>query len=132
MSDVQFVNLLSSLFVVKGIAFTEFEIYIWDAEKNKSKRVETLHDLEELDDFSAMFCLSNVQTSINNTPFNFEQLNFSCLCKNGKCCDLYLDPDVFTFNSEDNATIDLMRKMNDTMKKRLNAIAQALFALKSS
>jgi len=132
LSKKDFDNLLAGLFSAKGIVFKKFKIYIWNIEENICESVEAFHDLEKLNNFSAIFCLSNVKTSINDTPFNFEKLDFSCRCENGKCCDFCLDPDVFTFNSEDNSTINLMRKMNDDMIKRLTAIAQALFILKSS
>jgi DNA modification methylase len=93
LSKKDFDNLLAGLFSAKGIVFKKFKIYIWNIEENICESVEAFHDLEKLNNFSAIFCLSNVKTSINDTPFNFEKLDFSCRCENGKCCDFCLDPD---------------------------------------
>ena len=132
MSEKKLERLLTNLFAVKGIAFEGFEIYIWNIETNRSERVEKFGTFEELGDFDVIFCLSNVQVSVNDVPFNFERFDFSCSCVNGKCCNLYLDPDVFSFDSGEDDDIKLITKMRDDMMERLSKVAQALFSLRSS
>ena len=110
LSEKQLEKLVGDLFEIKGISFESFEIYIWNVTTNEKQVVKTLQAFEKLDDFDAMFCFSKVKTSINGTPFKFDQLDFSCSCVKGQCCNLYLDPDIFSFNSEEEIGVDVSKK----------------------
>ena len=132
LTEKQLNNLLISLFAIKEIKFEEFEVYIWNVEKNKGDIVKSFQDFEKWDSFDVIFCLSNVQVSINNTPFTFGKLDFNCCCDDKKCTNLYLSPDIFDFNSETEIGTELLEKMEKNMKTRLSEIAQALFSLKRS
>lgn len=127
MSEQKFSNLLSSLFAVKEITFEQFEIYLWTEEKGE--RAKTLEIFERGNDYFVIFCLSNVHLSINGTPYNFVQFDFSCRCDSGKCCDLYISPDVFNFNAEKDINVETLQKMEVEATQRLSGIAQALFSL---
>ncbi len=131
MAEELFDKLLHNIFSVKGITYKKIEIYLWTDENGTP--VKTFDAFEKKEDYTAIFCLSDVNLSINGIPFEFGQFDFACKCVNGQACGLYfVDPDEFRFNSEEELNTQRMTELKDSLMGRMFPVVQSIFSLGSS
>lgn len=122
-----FDNLLKSLFSIKGITYDTIEVYAW--KDDKGSPIQKLDDFRYFGNFYIVFYLTDVRLEMNKIPFNFDWFSFTCACKDGKCCNLYLSPDIFGFNSEIKLNDEQISEVKDPLTYKLYPIATSLFSL---
>lgn len=128
MAKDSFNDLLSTLFSVKEISYETVEIFAW--EDDVGAPINKLADFNNFNNnFYVVFYLTNVDSSMGSIPLRFDWFSFTCACKNGQCCNLYLSPDVFGFTAEKMLSNQEISEVKEDLEHKIRPIIQALFSL---